>query len=196
MLFNQAVSIFTIILGFTLTGTSPNKDNEVGNESKDVPLSKEMTKKKKYIIIGVFHAVMSIMILNYIHTYADNPLGFYDYLLLTIFVLAISTRLWCYYILGRFFTFNLGIRENHHLIQDGPYKYLIHPSYTGELFKNLTTLLFFRVSLYVAIPLMGFIIFNIYKRCLREEKMLKSHFGDEKWKKHTIGKYRLISYIF
>lgn len=33
--------------------------------------------------------------------------------------------------LGNLFTFEVMIRKNHKLITDGPYAYLMHPSYTG-----------------------------------------------------------------
>ncbi|KIJ60134.1 hypothetical protein HYDPIDRAFT_99330 [Hydnomerulius pinastri MD-312] len=42
-------------------------------------------------------------------------------------------RLWCYRTLGRFFTFQLSIREDHSIITTGPYSYVRHPSYTGLL---------------------------------------------------------------
>ncbi|SPO38694.1 uncharacterized protein PSFLO_04173 [Pseudozyma flocculosa] len=40
-------------------------------------------------------------------------------------------RLRCYRELGRFFTFAIGIRKEHKVIQTGPYRYVRHPSYTA-----------------------------------------------------------------
>lgn len=40
-------------------------------------------------------------------------------------------RLWAMRTLGEYFTFQVMIREDHKLISHGPYKYLMHPSYTG-----------------------------------------------------------------
>jgi protein-S-isoprenylcysteine O-methyltransferase Ste14 len=39
--------------------------------------------------------------------------------------------------LGRFFTRNVAIREDHRIIQAGPYRYLRHPSYSGYLLAML-----------------------------------------------------------
>ena len=37
----------------------------------------------------------------------------------------------CYRWLGRYFTFELSLKEGHQLITDGPYAYVRHPSYAG-----------------------------------------------------------------
>lgn len=42
-------------------------------------------------------------------------------------------RVHCYRVLGRFFTFELSIREKHRLITTGPYAIIRHPSYTGVI---------------------------------------------------------------
>ncbi|KAF9802616.1 hypothetical protein IEO21_09867 [Rhodonia placenta] len=40
-------------------------------------------------------------------------------------------RMYCYRTLGRFFTFEVSIRDNHRLVTEGPYAYVRHPSYTA-----------------------------------------------------------------
>ncbi|TFY79623.1 hypothetical protein EWM64_g4392 [Hericium alpestre] len=42
-------------------------------------------------------------------------------------------RLICYRTLGRFFTFELSIRDKHKLITSGPYGWVRHPSYSGAI---------------------------------------------------------------
>ena len=39
----------------------------------------------------------------------------------------------CYRALGRLFTFEMSIRDNHELVTDGPYGWVRHPAYTGIL---------------------------------------------------------------
>lgn len=39
----------------------------------------------------------------------------------------------CFRALGRLFTFEISIRDEHELITDGPYSIVRHPSYTGAL---------------------------------------------------------------
>ncbi|KAJ7347193.1 hypothetical protein DFH08DRAFT_867550 [Mycena albidolilacea] len=44
-----------------------------------------------------------------------------------------ALRVHCYAVLRKFFTFQLSIRADHHLITTGPYAVVRHPSYTGAL---------------------------------------------------------------
>ncbi|KAJ6499405.1 hypothetical protein C8R45DRAFT_1093614 [Mycena sanguinolenta] len=44
-----------------------------------------------------------------------------------------SLRSWCYYELGNLFTFEVSIRDDHRLIQTGPYTTVRHPGYLGVL---------------------------------------------------------------
>ncbi|KAF9902310.1 hypothetical protein EC991_005050 [Linnemannia zychae] len=55
-----------------------------------------------------------------------------------ISVLATLLRRWAFKTLDRFFTYHMTLREGHRLIKTGPYRYVLHPSYTG-LFLNLAT---------------------------------------------------------
>ncbi|KAG0330959.1 hypothetical protein BG000_011333 [Podila horticola] len=40
-------------------------------------------------------------------------------------------RIWAMYTLDRFFTFKIMIRSDHRLVETGPYRYLLHPAYSG-----------------------------------------------------------------
>ena len=42
-------------------------------------------------------------------------------------------RATCYHHLGRFFTFELALRDNHQLVTTGPYAVVRHPAYTGSI---------------------------------------------------------------
>ncbi|KAL4074125.1 hypothetical protein V8B97DRAFT_1932041 [Scleroderma yunnanense] len=43
-------------------------------------------------------------------------------------------RVYCFRVLGQFFTFELSIREDHKLVTEGPYSIVRHPSYTAAMF--------------------------------------------------------------
>ena len=45
----------------------------------------------------------------------------------------IVLRIWSIVHLGRFFTVNVAIQEGQRVIQDGPYRFVRHPSYSGSL---------------------------------------------------------------
>jgi len=56
----------------------------------------------------------------------------------TVIILAgVAFRWYAIRTLGRFFTRNVAIREDHRIIQAGPYRYLRHPSYSGYLLAML-----------------------------------------------------------
>ena len=46
-------------------------------------------------------------------------------------------RLYCFRVLGQFFTFELSVRSDHKLVTSGPYSIVRHPSYTGGLCMQL-----------------------------------------------------------
>ena len=52
---------------------------------------------------------------------------------LTVFVLGIAIRWWAIITLGRFFTVDVQISNDHQLVERGPFRVVRHPSYTGLL---------------------------------------------------------------
>ena len=88
--------------------------------------------------------------------------------------------------LGKFFTVDVAIQEEHILVVRGLYKYVRHPSYAGLLVEFIGLALYFGswVSLMViVIPLAGAILYRI--RC--EETVLREKFGKqyEEYMAHT-----------
>ncbi|UMQ40630.1 isoprenylcysteine carboxylmethyltransferase family protein [Chryseobacterium sp. Y16C] len=96
--------------------------------------------------------------------------------------------------LGKYFTVDVSIREDHQIKKEGFYKYMRHPSYTFALLTFVGLGLFLNnwVSFAVAfIP--PFLAFNY--RIKVEEQALIEQFGDEyiQYKKQT---RRLIPFIY
>jgi protein-S-isoprenylcysteine O-methyltransferase len=56
---------------------------------------------------------------------------------IVLYVLGLILRWYAIIYLGRFFTVNVAIAEDHRLIDSGPYRYVRHPSYTGALMAFL-----------------------------------------------------------
>lgn len=54
-----------------------------------------------------------------------------------MFFLGLGLRAWSVVHLGRFFTVNVAIATDHRVVDDGPYRYVRHPSYTGVLLAYL-----------------------------------------------------------
>jgi len=62
---------------------------------------------------------------------------------LVVMVVGQLLRWWSMATLGRLFTVYVAIRENHHVVQSGPYRYIRHPSYTAILLFHLGAALCF-----------------------------------------------------
>jgi protein-S-isoprenylcysteine O-methyltransferase Ste14 len=113
---------------------------------------------------------------------------------LFLLIVGISIRWNAISTLGRFFSINLTIQENHTIIERGLYKHLRHPSYTGSILSflgfglSMTTWpsLFFLTI----IPLGTFI-----HRISVEEAMLEKKFG-EQYKEYRNRTKKLIPFLF
>ena len=106
-------------------------------------------------------------------------------------------RLWSYRVLGKYFTFQIGIRKNHQLIENGPYSFLKHPSYTGAIICHsaLTWFLGLR-SATLYFPLMALFTAMLFLRIQDEEKLLRGYFGKEKWDSYSKKRYALIPFVY
>jgi len=96
---------------------------------------------------------------------------------LTVFALGVLLRWYAIVHLGRFFTVNVAIADDHRLIDTGPYRWLRHPSYTGWLtaVAGLGLCLGNAVSLAIlVVATLGLILWRIGL----EEKALRTAFGD------------------
>jgi protein-S-isoprenylcysteine O-methyltransferase Ste14 len=54
-----------------------------------------------------------------------------------VILLGVALRWYAIRVLGRFFTRNVAIRQDHEIIRAGPYRYVRHPSYSGYLLAAL-----------------------------------------------------------
>lgn len=103
-------------------------------------------------------------------------------------------RIWCYRTLGKFFTFEITIRNSHRLIKTGPYAYVRHPSYTfasiltiGQFLIHQRLSNFFpnntwsQFCLHPVVLSISFVIllFFLRRRVIREEQELAKTFGKE-----------------
>jgi protein-S-isoprenylcysteine O-methyltransferase Ste14 len=111
-----------------------------------------------------------------------------------IFVAGAALRLWAVRLLGHFFTYEIGIRSTHKIIENGPYALIRHPSYTGYLIMLLGAGLSCSSWLFVTwaiLSALSFLVIRIYQ----EERMLVSHFGDQ-YREYQKRTWRLIPYLF
>ena len=123
-------------------------------------------------------------------------------------------RVWCHRTLGRFFTWEVAVRDDHKLIIEGPYNIVRHPSYTGwycVIAGNLL-LLYSKGSLFVESGLLGTLVGKAVAACMTvymgwvcagmlyrtktEDELLRKEFGTEwdEWARKT--PYRLIPGVY
>lgn len=129
-----------------------------------------------------------------------------------IFELPITDKIWIFYVgeafillgivfrliiirsLGKYFTVDVAIRENHKIKKEGFYKYLRHPSYAFSLLTFLGLGLFLNNWLSLVLALVPpFLAFNY--RMKVEERALIEEFGDEylQYKRNT---KRILPFIY
>lgn len=95
-----------------------------------------------------------------------------------VFGLGIAVRTIAIRNLGRHFTYQLTIRQEHSLITNGIHKYVRHPSYTGTLLEVIGMMIAARSWVGMLVFFCsGGVIIGI--RIFREERMLREHFGEE-----------------
>jgi protein-S-isoprenylcysteine O-methyltransferase Ste14 len=142
------------------------------------------------IIVSIFAAVyirakFSLLILS-------NPT--IKYVGLGIIWLGILLRLIVIISLGKSFTVDVTIRQNHQLKKDGFYKYLRHPSYLASLLSFIG--LGIALNNWISLCLITLAILAIFVVRIRiEEKALLDQFGSE-YAEYKKGTYALIPFIY
>ena len=90
---------------------------------------------------------------------------------------------WVHRCLGKHFSPHLELREDHKIVQSGPYHYVRHPMYSsGLLFLGGNGLLS-QNWIVLFCPLLSFVLL-LYLRIADEENMLHKRFG-EQWEEYT-----------
>lgn len=127
-----------------------------------------------FITIGIFSAVF-VSNRYFVQLSESSNTG---YIGLIIILAGLLIRLRVITTLGRYFTVDVTIKQNHKIKKEGFYKYLRHPSYSASLlsFAGFGISLNNWISLIIVtvLVLIAFII-----RIKIEEKVLIGHFGTE-----------------
>lgn len=159
---------------------------------------KEDSKSKDKGTLNVIWVL--IFIANFLAVYLTNfnfriaEGVFISYIGLLIISIGVGLRLAIILSLGKFFTVNVTIKDNHKLKTNGFYKYIRHPSYTASLLSfigfGISLNNWFSLLVVFTIILIAFLI-----RIKTEEKVLVNYFGVEylNYKKST---KKIIPFIY
>ncbi|MDQ2867244.1 MAG: isoprenylcysteine carboxylmethyltransferase family protein [Verrucomicrobiota bacterium] len=111
-----------------------------------------------------------------------------------LFVCGIFLRWWSIVELGRFFTIDVAIAADHHLVDSGPYRFVRHPSYTGALVAFLgfgLTLASWPTLALILVP----IFFAFVYRMQVEERALADALG-ESYHAYCRRTKRLVPFVY
>jgi protein-S-isoprenylcysteine O-methyltransferase Ste14 len=96
--------------------------------------------------------------------------------------------------LGRFFTGEVTIREDHRLVNTGLYKYVRHPAYTGALLSHAGLGLAFGSWVSLSLSVLPFVVAAFYRIGV-EEKALSRRFGED-YTIYAKATHRLIPRVY
>ncbi|KAG1800435.1 uncharacterized protein HD556DRAFT_1230410 [Suillus plorans] len=151
---------------------------------------------------------------NSVSAIQDTPITFLFVFGTALAITGGLIRWWCYRTLGRFFTFQLSVREGQHIITTGPYAVIRHPAYTAGLAEIIGLLIlhgstnsWLRYSGVLAIPGLKVIVvawlaeitllmISVVFRVSHEDEVLKSAFRDEWEAWAETVRYRLIPGVY
>ena len=186
LVYVSALQALTIIVG-----TSPTN----GQEHHDVKVAPpEGSARGQFSRIAVNTILFHACAAYHLYYHSSEAIGIVENLVMFGYLWFFFLRMYCYWVLGRHFTFSLMIKENHQLVTSGPYQYLVHPSYTGQIGCIVMGLLFLRsyVVLAVMIP---YAVYVLRSRILFEEAMMTKQFGNE-YLRYVEARWRMVPKVW
>jgi protein-S-isoprenylcysteine O-methyltransferase Ste14 len=112
---------------------------------------------------------------------------------ISLFAIGMSLIFWSGIILGKMYSADVTLQEDHHLVTTGPYKYIRHPRYTGGILLAFGMSLLYNswVGLALSFAFIGVIIFRIRD----EEDLMQQAFGQE-WEHYCQRTRRLVPFLY
>ncbi|WP_164888468.1 isoprenylcysteine carboxylmethyltransferase family protein [Methanosarcina sp. MSH10X1] len=86
--------------------------------------------------------------------------------------------------LGKYFSAYIEIKDNHQLIQDGPYKFMRHPAYAGNILQAVGIPLILNACLTLGISAVLVLLF-LYRLKFEEEVLVREVRGYKDYAKRT-----------
>ncbi len=113
---------------------------------------------------------------------------------LALFVLGLALTVWAYHTLGRFFSLEVQIQNDHNIVDTGPYRVLRHPGYAGVAVGFLGLGIALQSWVSVLVLLLATTAAFAY-RVHVEEKFLVAELGDD-YVRYLARTKRIIPYVW
>ncbi|KKG14148.1 hypothetical protein EO98_09240 [Methanosarcina sp. 2.H.T.1A.6] len=99
-------------------------------------------------------------------------------------VIGTVLRAWGIWTLGKYFSVHIEIQDNHELIENGPYKFIRHPAYAGNIIQAAGIPLI--LNAYYSLSISAVLIFLfLYRLKLEEEVLIREVKGYRDYVKRT-----------
>lgn len=95
---------------------------------------------------------------------------------LTVCALGVALAIWARRTLGRNWSGRVMVQQEHHLIEEGPYRFIRHPIYAGVLLSMLGSALVVGCVFSFAYLLLS--VFGLFRKSRQEETLLTRQFPD------------------
>lgn len=163
---------------------------------------KQTKKWTRYLLLLFWWPLLILPVLEYSlvsELSLVSEYGFYPHHSLVVAIAGSSLtllgtflRAWGLWSLGKYFSAHIEIRDNHELVETGPYRFIRHPAYAGNILQavGIPLILNAYFSLFLSAVL---ILLFLYRLKLEEEVLLREVKGYEGYLKKT---YRLIPKIW
>jgi protein-S-isoprenylcysteine O-methyltransferase Ste14 len=122
-----------------------------------------------------------------------SSLDWLRYLGLGIFVVSFVIMNWAEIALGKYFSIQVTVQEDHRLLTNGVFAYIRNPRYLGIILNNIGISLIFRswLALVLTVALTAVLIWRIHD----EEALMSAEFG-ESWAAYRSHTWRLLPFIY
>ena len=110
------------------------------------------------------------------------------------FVAGMALRWWAIWHLGRFFTVDVALADDHRVVDTGPYRLIRHPSYSGLLLEFIGIALSLRHVLSLIVIIVP-VVWAVLYRIRVEENALGSILGPP-YAKYTSGTKKLVPLVY
>jgi len=158
--------------------------------SKEIGQSKTQIDKLSLEVYAFSRALVVLSGLYFFPQFLQ--LEIWHYVGLSLFVLAIVWRLVAIRQLGQFYSHRVRVQTEHKIINQGPYKIVRHPAYTGMILSHLGFSLFFLNPWTIAFWATIHVPAVVY-RIIVEEKAL---FEIKGYPEYAVGRKRIIPFIW